>query len=756
MPQSVGEVALDIVAGQNNVASVVRNSMNDCQDSVNRGSSGISSALGKIGGVATAVGKTALIGVGAVGTAVAGLAKQSVEVYADYEQLVGGVETLFKDSADTVIGYADIAYKTAGLSANDYMDTVTSFSASLLQSLGGDTAKASEMANMAIIDMSDNANKMGTSMDMIQNAYQGFAKQNYTMLDNLKLGYGGTQAEMYRLMQDAEKLGAVFNSEYSLSSKGTLEADFADIVTAIHTVQTEMDITGTTSKEASSTISGSISSMKASWTNLLTGMGDDTQDFGKLIDNFVESVATVGDNLLPRISIVLDGVVSLISNLAPKIIAKIPEIVGVILPSIIDSSRAITGAIINVLPQLFTTIIGVLPSLVNNLVSSLGTFFTQNLPIIFQKGAEMLNGLASGLSQNIPTLLANVLPMIEQFTATIGDNIGLVVDAGLNLIMQLGQGIINAIPVLIENIPQIVINICNVINENAPKLLITAGILILNLIAGIIQSIPTLIANVPKIIEAIVSVITAFNWLNLGSSIVKGIANGIKNLPATLKQFATNAVNGIKSAFTGGGIGNVVRTVFNGVKTSISSVMSSAKSIVSTAISKIKGFFKFSWSLPKLKLPHPTISGKFSLNPPSVPKFSISWYAKAMDKGMILNTPTIFGMGRNGDLLGGGEAGSETVVGTNSLLNMIRSAVSSAMTFARMRIEAPALNNVKAGNGPAENSDSKIDELIEIIKKLLDKDDDPIPIPIYIGNELIDEYILNKNRRQTIRSGGYA
>ena len=756
MPQSVGEVALDIVAGQNNVASVVRNSMNDCQDSVNRGSSGISSALGKIGGVATAIGKTALIGVGAVGTAVAGLAKQSVEVYADYEQLVGGVETLFKDSADTVIGYADIAYKTAGLSANDYMDTVTSFSASLLQSLGGDTAKASEMANMAIIDMSDNANKMGTSMDMIQNAYQGFAKQNYTMLDNLKLGYGGTQAEMYRLMQDAEKLGAVFNSEYSLSSKGTLEADFADIVTAIHTVQTEMDITGTTSKEASSTISGSISSMKASWTNLLTGMGDDTQDFGKLIDNFVESVATVGDNLLPRISIVLDGVVSLISNLAPKIIAKIPEIVGVILPSIIDSSRAITGAIINVLPQLFTTIIGVLPSLVNNLVSNLGTFFTQNLPIIFQKGAEMLNGLASGLSQNIPTLLANVLPMIEQFTATIGDNIGLVVDAGLNLIMQLGQGIINAIPVLIENVPQIVINICDVINENAPKLLITAGILIWNLIAGIIQSIPTLIANVPKIIEAIVSVITAFNWLNLGSSIVKGIANGIKNLPATLKQFASNAVNGIKSAFTGGGIGNVVRTVFNGVKTSISTVMNSAKSVVSTAISKIKGFFKFSWSLPKLKLPHPTISGKFSLNPPSVPKFSISWYAKAMDKGMILNTPTIFGMGKNGDLLGGGEAGSETVVGTNSLLNMIRSAVSSAMTFARMRIEAPALNNVKAGNGPAENSDSKIDELIEIIKKLLDKDDDPIPMPIYIGNELIDEYILNKNSRQTIRSGGYA
>lgn len=756
MPQSVGEVALDIVAGQNNVASVVRNSMNDCQDSVNRGSSGISSALGKIGGVATAVGKTALIGVGAVGTAVAGLAKQSVEVYADYEQLVGGVETLFKDSADTVIGYADIAYKTAGLSANDYMDTVTSFSASLLQSLGGDTAKASEMANMAIIDMSDNANKMGTSMDMIQNAYQGFAKQNYTMLDNLKLGYGGTQAEMYRLMQDAEKLGAVFNSEYSLSSKGTLEADFADIVTAIHTVQTEMDITGTTSKEASSTISGSISSMKASWTNLLTGMGDDTQDFGKLIDNFVESVATVGDNLLPRISIVLDGVVSLISNLAPKIIAKIPEIVGVILPSIIDSSRAITGAIINVLPQLFTTIIGILPSLVNNLVSSLGTFFTQNLPIIFQKGAEMLNGLASGLSENIPRLLEKVLPMIEQFTATIGDNIGLVVDAGLNLIMQLGQGIINAIPVLIEHVPQIVINICDVINENAPKLLITAGTLILNLIAGIIQSIPTLIANVPKIIEAIVSVITAFNWLNLGSSIVKGIANGIKNLPATLKQFASNAVNGIKNAFTGGGIGNVVRTVFNGVKTSISTVMNSAKSVVSTAISKIKGFFKFSWSLPKLKLPHPKISGKFSLNPPSVPHFSISWYKKAMDKGMILNTPTIFGMGKNGDLLGGGEAGSETVVGTNSLLNMIRSAVSSAMTFARMRIEAPTLNNVKAGNGPAENSDSKIDELIEIIKKLLDKDDDPTPIPIYIGNELIDEYILNKNSRQTIRSGGYA
>ena len=238
MAQSVGAVALDIVAGKNTLNNVVSDAVSDAQSTANKGASGISNALGKIGGVAKTVGKVTAVGLGVASTAVVALGKSAIGAYANYEQLVGGVETLFKDSADTVIKNASKAYRTAGLSANEYMETVTSFSASLLQSLGGDTVKASEMADMAITDMSDNANKMGTSMEMIQNAYNGFAKQNFTMLDNLKLGYGGTKEEMQRLLADAEKLSGI---HYDISS-------FSDITEAIHVIQTELDITGTTAK----------------------------------------------------------------------------------------------------------------------------------------------------------------------------------------------------------------------------------------------------------------------------------------------------------------------------------------------------------------------------------------------------------------------------------------------------------------------------------------------------------------------------
>ena len=258
-------------------------------------SKGFQGGIEKIGSLA-AVGCKAVAGAfaaayAAAGAAVVGLTKTAVENYADYEQLVGGVETLFKDSADTVMGYANAAFETAGLSANAYMETVTSFSASLLQSLGGDTAEAADKANMAIVDMSDNANKMGTDMVSIQNAYQGFAKQNYTMLDNLKLGYGGTKKEMERLLADAQKISGV---KYNVES-------FSDIVDAIHVIQTEMDITGTTAKEASTTIQGSVNAAKSAWTNWVTGLADDSQDFGQLTENLVNSVVTAGENIIPRI-----------------------------------------------------------------------------------------------------------------------------------------------------------------------------------------------------------------------------------------------------------------------------------------------------------------------------------------------------------------------------------------------------------------------------------------------------------------------
>ena len=271
--------------------------------------SGLNSGMSKLKSGIGAVGKAfAAVGVAAAAGFVA-ISKSAVESYAEYEQLAGGVETLFKDSADVLMGYADKAYQTAGLSANDYMETVTSFSASLLQSLGGDTAAAADYADQAIIDMSDNANKMGTSIEMIQNAYQGFAKQNYTMLDNLKLGYGGTKEEMQRLLDDAEKISGI---KYDISS-------FADITQAIHVIQTELDITGTTALEASSTIQGSASAMKASWKNLMVGLADENANFDLLLENFIASVGTFAQNLIPRIKVALGGVINLIKELVPEI-----------------------------------------------------------------------------------------------------------------------------------------------------------------------------------------------------------------------------------------------------------------------------------------------------------------------------------------------------------------------------------------------------------------------------------------------------
>lgn len=305
-------------------------------------------------GVKTGLSTVAKVGGAAVAAGVAGvtsLTKMGVEGYAQYEQLVGGVETLFKDSQGTVMQYAENAYKTAGMSANQYMETVTSFSASLIQSLDGDTAKAAEVGNMAITDMSDNANKMGTSMEMIQNAYNGFAKQNYTMLDNLKLGYGGTKEEMQRLIDDANRVKEANGEMANLSIDS-----FADVSEAIHIIQTEMGITGTTSREAATTIEGSVSMMKGAWQNLVVGMADENANMEVLIDNFVESTAMAAQNLLPRIEQTLIGIGDLITELAPVIAAALPQLVKAVLPGLLEAGislvTAIVEGVVSALPDL--------------------------------------------------------------------------------------------------------------------------------------------------------------------------------------------------------------------------------------------------------------------------------------------------------------------------------------------------------------------------------------------------------------------
>nr|DAP22373.1 MAG TPA: tail tape measure protein [Bacteriophage sp.] len=349
-------------------------------------------ALGKIGSVAAKAGKAIISGIGAGSAAVAALGKSAVSNYADYEQLVGGVETLFKNSSSAVLSYAENAYKTAGLSANEYMDTVTSFSASLLQSLDGDTEKAVQVANRAITDMADNANKMGTDIASIQNAYQGFAKQNYTMLDNLKLGYGGTKEEMERLIADANKLKAANGEMADLSIDS-----YADIVKAIGLVQDEMGITGTTALESSTTIQGSIAAMKSSWSNLLTALTSEDMDIGTYLNNFVKSAKTALDNIAPRIQQFFKGFGKLVSGLAPIISKEIPGLIKSLLPGLIDGAAVMLDAIVASLPELLQSII---PSLIQGIVTVAESLITE-LPAILSALLDSVKILVGSLFDEI-------------------------------------------------------------------------------------------------------------------------------------------------------------------------------------------------------------------------------------------------------------------------------------------------------------------------------------------------------------------
>ena len=396
--------------------------------------------------------------------AAAGIGKiisDSINMGGALQQSLGGVETLFKDSADTVKEYAAQAYRTVGLSANDYMEQTTSFAASLLSSVSQDTDAAAQLANMAMVDMADNSNKMGTSMQDIQNAYQGFAKQNYTMLDNLKLGYGGTQAEMQRLLKDAEKISGV---HYDLGN-------LADMYSAIHVIQKEMDITGTTAKEASTTLTGSFAAMKAAAENVLADWSTGA-DLTEPLQALADTAQTfLVDNLLPMIGNVLAG---------------IPEIVYSLVPELL------------------------------------------------QTGTELLSSLAQGFTEGIPEFFSTALPQLLAFTDQLRDNAASFVDAGLNLITQLLNGLIAGLPDLIAYVPDIIINICGIINDNMPKILGEGVAIIVQLVVGIVKAVPDLLANWKKILQAVLSVISAVNWLNIGKTILTGVANGVKSMGSSM------------------------------------------------------------------------------------------------------------------------------------------------------------------------------------------------------------------------------
>lgn len=546
---------------------------------------GFSAGVKKLGSVA----KTGLTVVGGavagVATAFGVMTKKALDSYASLEQNIGGVETLFKDSSQSVVDNAKKAYKTAGLSANAYMETVTSFSASLLQSLGGDTKKAADYADRAIIDMSDNANKMGTSMELIQNAYQGFAKQNYTMLDNLKLGYGGTKEEMQRLVQDASKMTDV-QKELGVTVDGS-SLSFGNIVNAISVMQKHMGIAGTTSEEASETISGSISSMKGAFDNFLNGTGSPKE--------LAETMVTAGKNVIRGLS-----------EIVPRLLETLPEVKQLVQENIVqafseDNVKQMVESGKNIIMSLISGVTGSLPNILPvalNLIQFTANAIVSNVPILAQKGYEILDNIISGFVSAIPTALPKVLDFIQGVGDKIAETAPALIKKGFDLLGKLVEGIVQAIPILIAKVPEIISTFANIINDNFPTILAKGVGLLWELIKGIISAIPDLIANAPKIVRAIVDVIMAFNWLSLGKNIITFFKNGISSMIGAVKNAGKSVYDAIKNAITNlpSTLANIGRTAMSGFGNAIRSMIGTAKSAASAVGSAVLNAIK---AIPK-------------------------------------------------------------------------------------------------------------------------------------------------------------
>lgn len=732
----------------------------DLKDTTNTAkdeSSKLEKHVSKIGELAPKIGKLAVKGVAAAGAAIGTITKFAVSSYSEYEQLVGGVETLFgaqgmslKDYAQKigqtveqargkydqliqaqtdVMNNAKVAYKTAGMSANDYMNTITSFAAALKQSTANET-EAAKVANMAVIDMADNANKMGTNMEDIQNAYQGFSKQNYTMLDNLKLGYGGTKSEMERLLQDAEKLTGIHYDINNLS----------DVYKAINAIQGKLGITGTTGEEAMKTIDGAMKMTKASWENLLNGLADSKQAVGPLISEFTSSLGILAKNITPKIKEVFNALpnaliqitpqlMNTIIDLAPSLItASINLVAGLIgaLPGILEPIFSELTDIFNKIPQFLkgnaNIVDGFLKSIDNGkssiaakgieMITALINAIINSLPVIIQIGAKIIDSLGSSISSNMPSFLSRFLDILIQLSQMILTNLPILVGVGMKLIFSLVQGLMSSLPTLISKVPTIVANLADAFSNSAQTIFVWGVKIIAEIIKGLVMAIPSLIANIPKIIHAIFAVWNAINWWNLGKGLISGIAKGISGMGGSLVNTAKNLFNSLKSHVSSifNNIKNVIQSpifsaktkvlaiigelqngvrvgfnfikshassVWNGIKSAIMSPMSAAANFVKAIISKIKGFFNFKISWPHIPLPHfniqPSGWNVGDLLKGKIPSLGVKWYAQAMDNPMILDAPTIFGMS-NGQMLGAGEAGAEVVAGRDTLMKMINQA----------------------------------------------------------------------------------
>lgn len=505
----------------------------DGVDKAEKELNGVSGTASKVGSVMKGVGTGLLAVTGAVATGSVALIKSVSSSYGALQQSIGGIETLFGENAGKVIENANNAFKTAGLSANDYMQQVTSFSASLLQAVGGDTEKACATADMAIIDMSDNANKMGTSMEAITNAYQGFAKQNYTMLDNLKLGYGGTKSEMERLLADAEKISGV---KYDISNLN-------DVYNAIHIIQGELGITGTTAKEAGETIQGSFGSLSASWQNFIAGLGNPDADMKLLVENLANSISGAVNNVTP----IIDNMVAVL----PTVMDALIDTTSTMLPTLIQTFTELITKVIDAITALLPEFIPLAVDCILTVVDAL----VQNLPLLIEAGILLIQSLLSGLAQSTPTLVPAIVGAVILMVEALIGNIDLLINGGIQLILGLAEGLIQALPQLIDKIPVIIDELIMAITNNLPKLIQMGITLIAQLALGLIKAIPNLIKAIPQIISSLINGFANYykNLGDVGLNLVKGLWNGISNAGSWLRNqissFANGIIDGFKNAF---------------------------------------------------------------------------------------------------------------------------------------------------------------------------------------------------------------
>lgn len=559
--RNVGSAASGVFSGLSSVASsVVSRMAGALKSGADTAWNAISSMSGKAVGALKGVATVGLAGVGTAVAALAGVGKSALDAYATYEQAVGGVDTLFKDASGTVQKYAAEAYRTAGVSANEYMTQVTSFSASLISSLGGDTAKAAELGNTAMIDMSDNANKMGTDIETIQQTYQSLARGNYAMLDNLKLGYGGTKSEMERLIQDANKV------KQANGEMGDLSIDkFSDVVQAIHIMQQQMGITGTTAKEAATTIEGSVGMMKAAWQNWLAELGKDNADINGLTTQLVDSVGTVIQNVGPRIAQIITGITAALPQLFASLGSTLPALVMQILPPVLgalgqlgtmlltSATTWITTSLPQLLAQFQSWVTSRLPSFLQTgltMVTNLLQGIVQALPQIASTAVTVLTTLLDGLSAQLPQLIPIGINAVLNLVQGILNNLPQIIDSGLKLILGLAQGLINAMPDLVGKAPILIGQLVGGIINRLPQIL-QAGVQLLGALAnGFISSVPRLIGSIPGMVGQIMHGFTSVNWGSVGLNIITGIATGIAGAAGRLVtaavNAATNALNWVK------------------------------------------------------------------------------------------------------------------------------------------------------------------------------------------------------------------